>query len=457
MKQTHSAKQKIKQLFYILFPILVTQVSLFGMNFFDTVMSGHVSARDLAGVAIGASIWSPIFTGLCGIIMALTPIISQLVGADQKEKVSYQVIQGIYLAVAIAISIIIIGACLLDPILGGMGVDPEVKRIAYHYLLSLAWGIVPLFIYTALRCFMDALGQTVSTMVISLLSLPINVALNYVLIFGKLGFPTYGGVGAGIASAITYWCILLIAVFVVWRKKPFRSYHVFHQAFPLSFRTWKEQLVIGIPIGFSIFFETSIFAAVTLLMSNYTTETVAAHQAAINFASLVYMMPMSISLALTIAVGFEVGAERLQDARQYSRIGISFSTLMSIFSAIGLLVFHEQIAGMYTTDPTVLALTKHFLMYAIFFQLSDGIAAPIQGALRGYKDVNATFVMAFISYWVLGLPIGLFLAKFTSIAAYGYWIGLISGLAFGAVFLSIRLWKIQHPGKQHFPLRKIVE
>jgi len=454
MKQQHSIKQKIKQLFYILFPILVTQVSLFAMTFFDTVMSGHVSAKDLAGVAIGASIWSPIFTGLCGIIMALTPIISQLVGANQKEKVSYQVIQGIYLAIAIAISVIIIGSGVLDPILGGMDLDPEVKRIAYQYLLALAWGIVPLFIYTALRCFVDALGHTIATMVISLLSLPINVALNYVLIFGKLGFPAYGGVGAGIATAITYWCILIIAVFVVWRKEPFRGYQVFQRAFPLSFGTWKEQLVIGVPIGFAIFFETSIFAAVTLLMSSYTTETIAAHQAAINFASLIYMMPMSISLALTIAVGFEAGAGRLQDARQYSRIGISFSTLMSIISAIGLLVFHEQIARLYTTDPTVLELTKHFLMYAIFFQLSDGIAAPIQGALRGYKDVNVTFVMAFISYWVLGLPIGLCLAKFTTFGAYGYWIGLISGLAFGAIFLSIRLGKIQHPGQQPFPLRK---
>lgn len=443
MNQTYSLRQKIRQFFIILLPILVTQLVLFAMSFFDTIMAGHASAHDLAGVAIGVSIWAPIFTGLSGILLALTPIVSQLIGAGRNHEVPFKVIQAIYLALAIAIFVILCGAFLLNPILDSMDLDRQVRHIAGEFLTALSYGIVPLFVYNVIRCFIDALGQTRVTMVITLIALPINVFLNYLLIFGNLGFPRLGGVGAGYASAVTYWCIMLIAVFVVVRLKPFSDYQVFRHFYGISFAAWKEQLKIGVPIGFSIFFETSIFAAVTLLMSEFNTATIAAHQAALNFASFLYMVPMSISMAITIAVGFEVGAKRYDDARKYSYLGISIAVMMGILCAIGLFIFNEQVARMYTTDKEVLQLTKQFLLYAIFFQLSDAIAAPIQGALRGYKDVNATFIMAFVSYWILGLPIGYVLASFSSFGAFGYWIGLISGLAFGAMFLSVRLARIQ--------------
>ncbi|SEM85730.1 MATE family efflux transporter [Lihuaxuella thermophila] len=443
MIQTYSLGQKIRQFLMILLPVLVTQLALFAMSFFDTVMSGHASAHDLAGVAIGTSIWSPILTGLNGILLSLTPIVSQLTGAGRRGEVPFKVVQATYLALAIAVLVIFCGALLLDPILNSMELEPNVRQIAREFLVALSYGMVPLFVYNVLRCFIDALGQTRVSMLITLIALPINIFLNYLLIFGKLGFPRLGGVGAGYASAITYWCIMLIAVFVVIRLKPFSDYQVFRHFYPISFTAWKEQLKIGIPIGFSIFFETSIFAAVTLLMSEFNTATIAAHQAALNFASFLYMVPMSISMAITIAVGFEVGAKRYDDARKYSYLGISIAVMMGLLCAIGILTFTEQVARMYTTDSVVLQLTKQFLFYAIFFQLSDAIAAPIQGALRGYKDVNATFIMAFVSYWILGLPIGYLLASYSSFGAFGYWIGLISGLAFGAVFLSLRLAKIQ--------------
>lgn len=443
MKQTTSLQQKMKQLGYILLPILVTQVALFSMNFFDTVMSGHASAKDLAGVAIGASLWTPIFTGLNGILLALTPIVAHLVGAQNKEKVPYEVIQGIYLALVISVLVVLGGMAFLDPILHFMDLDAEVRRIAKGYLVALSLGIVPLFIYTVFRCFMDALGKTTITMCITLISLPINVGLNYVLIFGKWGFPRLGGVGAGYATSITYGIICLISLVVICQVKTFSEYRVFSRFYSPSFAAWKEQLSIGIPIGFSIFFETSIFAAVTLLMSEFETVTIAAHQAALNFASMLYMIPMSISMALTISVGFEVGAKRLKDASHYSYLGIGLAILMAMICAIGLVLFNHEVAALYSNDQAVIELTKHFLIYAIFFQLSDAIAAPIQGALRGYKDVNATFMMAFISYWLLGLPIGCLLVKYTSFGAFGYWVGLIAGLAFGAVFLLVRLFRIQ--------------
>ncbi|RXJ04079.1 MATE family efflux transporter [Anaerobacillus alkaliphilus] len=443
MKQTLTLKEKTKQFLYILVPILITQFALFSMNFFDTTMSGHVSSNDLAGVAIGSSLWVPIFTGLSGILMAITPIVAQHIGAGNKKVVPFTVVQGIYLSIVLAIVVIILGVLFLDPILTFMNLDLPVQIIAKNYLLALAFGIFPLFCYTILRSFIDALGHTRVTMIITLLSLPINIFFNYILIFGKLGFPQLGGVGAGIASSITYWCIFGLSVFFIHRITPFTEYNIFRNWFKVSLQAWREILKIGVPSGLAVFCETSIFAAVTLLMSKYSTITIAAHQAAINFASFLYMLPLSISMALTITIGFEVGAKRYKDAKSYSYLGISLGALLGIVCSAILLVFNKHIGMLYTNEPAVLELISQFLIFAIFFQMSDAIGAPLQGALRGYKDVNVTFLLAVLSFWVIGLPLGYTLATLTELNAFGYWIGLIMGLATGAIFLFIRLRVIQ--------------
>ncbi|MEN1935530.1 MATE family efflux transporter [Paenibacillus sp. 102] len=443
MKETHSFLQKTKQFVLLFFPIFVTQMSLFAMSFFDTTMSGHASAADLAGVAIGTSIWIPVSTGLTGILMATTPIIAQLVGSKQKEQVPHIVIQAVYLAIGVSLLVILIGFFAVSPILSGMHLEEQVEHIASQFLSIISIGIIPLFVYTVLRGFIDALGKTRTTMIITLLSLPINVILNYVFIFGHFGFPKLGGVGAAIASTATYWCILLITIIIIRTKEPFASFGIFRRLYRLSISSWKELLALGVPIGFAIFFETSIFAAVTLMMSNFSTTTIAAHQAAMNFASLLYMTPLSLAMAMTIAVGFEVGASRYTNAKQYSFIGIGLALAFALLYSILLFFFDDQIASIYTTDIVVHDLAKEFLIFAILFQISDAIATPVQGALRGYKDVNMALIMTLIAYWIIGLPLGYILATYTSWAAKGYWIGLIIGLAFGATFLLIRLFQVQ--------------
>jgi len=413
------------------------------MTFFDVMMSGQYSTQDVAGVSIGSSLWTPVYTGLSGILIALTPVVSQLVGSRQSKSVSYSVMQAIYLAVALALIILIIGAFSLNPVLNAMDLEDSVHMVAHDYLIALSLGIIPLFIYNALRAFIDALGQTRISMIITLCALPVNVLFNYLLIYGKFGFPELGGVGSGYATAITYWLIALVAILVVIKINPFSTYQVFTEFFRVSWKEWKALLLIGVPIGLAIFFETSIFSAVTLLMSKYDTVTIASHQIAMNFASLLYMIPLSISMALTIVIGFEIGAARYKDAKEFSWIGISMALTMSLVLSTILFLFREPVAFLYTKDHEVMMLTSHFLIYAIFFQISDALQAPIQGILRGYKDVNVTFAMSLISYWILGLPIGYFFAKFTDMGAFGYWIGLISGLALGAIGLAARLRFIQ--------------
>ncbi|UPM52498.1 MATE family efflux transporter [Gottfriedia acidiceleris] len=433
---------KISRFFKLLLPILITQVTLFSMSFFDTIMSGNSSPGDLAGVAIGVSIWTPISTGLTGILVAITTMVANLNGAKQDEKITPLVMQALYLAGIIAIVIIMIGIFSIHPILNHMNLDPKVHRVALHFLFALSFGILPLFLYTVIRQFIDGLGKTKTTMVITVISVPVNVILNYFLIFGKAGLPRLGGVGSGVASAITYWIIFGIALYIIKTKKPFSSFNLFKKLPPISFGTWKSILKLGVPIGLSIFFEVSVFSVVTLLLSEFDTETIAAHTVAMNFASLLYMVPLSISMALTIAVGYEVGAKEFQNAKEYSKIGLVMAVSIASFFGIIIYLFRYDVAGWYTNDPSVQILAGGFLIFAVMFQLFDAIAAPIQGALRGYKDVNATLIMMILAYWVIALPVGYALSN-TNLGAKGYWVGLIVGLGVSALTLSFRLVQLQ--------------
>ncbi|AGA69446.1 putative efflux protein, MATE family [Desulfitobacterium dichloroeliminans LMG P-21439] len=443
MEQTHSIRQKVYQFIRILFPILISQVALFSMTFFDTMMSGQASSLDLAGVAIGGNLWMPTSTGLGGILIAITPIVGHLSGAQRKSEISGKVMQGLYLALVISGLLILIGTLSLDWIISQMNLEVQVVYIARGYLMAIAFGIPPYFIYQILRGFIDALGKTRITMVITLLSLPINIFLNYIFIFGKLGLPHFGGIGAGIATSLTYYCLTIIAIFTLHRHPYFSEYKLFGHFPPSSWQAWREHLTMGIPIGLSIFLETSIFSAVTLLMSSFNTLTIAAHQSAMNFASMIYMVPLSFSMALTILVGFEVGARRLRDARHYSFIGLGFSFSMAVLTAFLLFLFREQVAALYSKEQDVIQLAQHFLIYAIFFQFSDSIATPIQGILRGYKDVNVPFITALLSYWLVALPTGYFLATTTFLGAFGFWVGLITGITLNACCLVLRLKFIQ--------------
>lgn len=449
MEETISLKEKSHQLRRIIGPILITQLALYLMTFFDVLMTGRYATIDLAAVAIGSAIWTPIFTGFAGILTALTPIIAHEVGGRRKNKVRPHVQQGIYVSIIISLIVALFMFLFIPPLVYTMNLEEAVRPIALQYLVGMGIGLIPLFAYSVFRAFFDALGATRVSMFIVLLSAPINIVLNYALIYGKFGLPELGGAGAGYASGMTYWIVFFVALFIAKNRKPFQSYQLFQMWTRPQLKEAVHILKIGVPIGFSIFVETSIFAAITLLMSHsYSTLVVSSHQVAMNFTSLLYMIPLSISMGATIVIGQSVGAGRLQDAKQYSFLTVGYALLFSIISVAVIILFREPIAALYSDDPEIITLAASFLIFGAFFQWSDAFLAPIQGALRGYKDVNVTFITAVITFWVIGLPLGYSLATFTTLGPYGYWIGLIVGLNLGGLTLLIRLLYIQRLHKK---------
>ncbi|REK74946.1 MATE family efflux transporter [Paenibacillus paeoniae] len=444
MYHAETWSEKTGLLFKILWPILVTQLGLYAMNLTDIIMSGWVSKEDLAGVAIGSSLWMPIITGINGILLAVTPIVSQMIGSGKRNGIAKFISQALYVSLIVALTVIIVGSFLFKPVIGLMGLEDKVAHIAFYYLIALLFGIVPLFASNVLRYFFDAQGFTRISMFITLLAVPFNVLLNYVFIFGKFGVPAYGGIGSGYATAITYWLIFIISVVMTFKVSAVRSYRLFIEWAAPSLKVWKEILTIGIPIGLGIFFEVSIFSVVTLLMGLlFDTGTIASHQIALSFSSLVFMVPLSISMALTIVVGYSVGSGKMKAARQYSLLGVGGGVGLMGLSAFVLFFLREPIAYLYTQDSDVAKLAAQFLIFAIFYQISDAAQASLLGVLRGYKDVQKPFLIAFVSYWIVGLPSGYLLAVYTDMNAYGFWAGIIIGLTFAAVGFLLRLMRVQ--------------
>lgn len=452
MYQTFTNREKIKQIFIMLIPILITQLGMFSMVFFNTIMSGRYNSADLAGVAIGSSIWNPIFTGLSGILIAVSPIVAQRFGEKDMKEISSVLAHGVYLAVIIAASVIVLGIFFLNPLLNLMDLHNDVQSIAHDYLVGLSLGIIPLFVFNALRSFLYGLGKTRVVMVILLFGLPINLFLNYVLIYGKWMFPELGGAGGGYATAATYWFIMVVTVIIIITQEPFSSLVTKASFKEFSWAKCVEILKIGVPMGLSIFFETSMFAVVTILISRFDVTTIASYQSALNIVSFLYMIPLSISMALTVLVGFEVGAKRNNDARTYSWLGIGLAMLIALFTGILVILFRYEVASLYSNETAVIQLTAHFLIYALFFQLSDALQATAQAALRGYKDVNIAFVMTLVAYWFICLPAGFALAHFSALDARGYWIGLTIGLLAAGIALSARLIFIQ---KKRFTIAEV--
>lgn len=443
MYQTYSLREKLKQLSYLLIPILITQIGMYAMVFFNIIMTGQYDSAELAGVAIGSSIWNPIFTGLGGILFAVSPIAAKRFGENKQQGVESVTAHGIYVSFMIAFFILVLGFLYLDSVLAMMDAQGTVKETAKEFLIGLSYGIIPLFMFNVLRSFIYALGKTRVVMVILLISLPLNFLLNYLLIFGNWGLPELGGAGAGYATSITYWFLTGIMILVIIKQKPFKKYRLFECLKNFDGTEVIEILKMGVPLGLALFFESAIFAVVTVLISKFDTSTVAAYQAAINVMVFVYMIPLSISMAQTVLIGFELGAGRLKDAKIYAWLGIYLSLIIAFVAGVFVILFRNDIAGLYSQDEEVVKTIVQFLSLALFFMVADALQAAALGALRGYQDVIISFLMTLVAYWLICLPSGYYLAATMKLGAVGYWLGLTIGLFAVGVVLCIRLVVLQ--------------
>lgn len=438
MYQTHHFKDKFILFLKIFFPILIYQFANYSASFVDTTMTGQYNTMDLAGVSMATSIWNPFFTFLTGIVSALVPIIGHHLGRGKKEEVASDFYQFIYLALGLSVVLLGLVLFLAPPVLKHIGLEAPVAAVAVRYLWFLSIGIIPLLLFSVIRSLLDSLGLTKLSMYLMLLLLPLNSGFNYLLIYGAIGVPELGGAGAGLGTSLAYWVLLGISVLVLFKQEKLKALH-FEKRIPLNMDKIKEGVRLGLPIGGTVFAEVAIFSVVGLIMAKFSSLIIASHQSAMNFSSLMYAFPMSISSAMAIVVSYEVGAKRFDDAKTYIGLGRWTALIFAGFTLSFLYIFRGNVASLYGNDPEFIELTARFLTYSLFFQLADTFAAPLQGILRGYKDTVIPFYLGLVGYWGVAIPVAMVFDSLTDFGAYSYWIGLIISLIVSGALYRWRL------------------
>lgn len=435
-------KKDIKKMLSVMIPILVAQVSTAGVTFINTTMAGHAGADDLAGVSVGAGLFYPLLASIIGLLMAGTPLMAQLIGRKERESLPFIVRSGMVIGLSVWALFTAAYFFFIDDLLASLALEAAVEHIARYYLMTMIGVVFFLALMIPLRCLTDTAGSTSISMKLFLMAPVINGIFNYIFIYGHGGMPALGGIGAGLATMMTYGFLLGLFLLVVMKSKDLGGRQIF-ASLALRSKDLREYLVVGVPSGLSIFMEMSLFSLIIVFLSRYGTDALAAYQIADNFASLVYMLPVSCSMALTILIATAVGAGDMTLARRYKKAGFVVAMAGAMMTASFTVLFRNSIGSVYTDDAAVALIAGQFLIYSAGWQLFDAISTPIQGILRGLKDTRISFILMVLAYWGGCFPMSLFLDSHTALGADSFWLGLDFGVGCSAFLMILRLLYVE--------------
>jgi len=425
---------------HLALPLILAQLAAIGSNVIDAVLAGHVSAHVLGAVAVGASIWSLAIVSGIGMMMAVPPSVAQLDGAGHRHEVGAVFRQALWLALGMGV-LLWFAVRHAAPLIDLIGVTPSLRDDVQRFLLAISWGAPALTCYFALRGLSEGLSLTRPSMYFGFGGLVVLVPLGYVLMFGKLGLSPQGAHGCGIATATVLWLEMLGFGIYVLCHRNYRGLGLLdHFEWP-DLRRIGVLVHIGLPMAVTLLAEAGLFVATALIISTLGEDVIASHQVAINIASLFFMIPLGLAMAITVRVGNAVGRGDARGVRYAGFCGIGLTLVTQLFSAALMLGFPHYIATLYTRDPKVIALAAQLIVLAGLFQFSDGIQVASNGALRGLKDTRVPMAITLFAYWIIGMPVGWWLAFHRGMGARGMWMGLIAGLSVAALMLFTRFWR----------------
>ncbi|MDP1866027.1 MATE family efflux transporter [Bradyrhizobium sp.] len=423
-------------------PIALTQLGQIAMMTTDLALVGRLGDGAVAAAALASSVFFMSFTFGMGLVSAVAPLAAQAFGARNPRMVRRSLRVGLLAALMISLPMIL-PPLYGEQILLALGQAPATARLAQEYLLGLAWGIAPALWFLAIRGFMGAVNRPEPGLWITLVAIPANAVLVYLLIHGEWGLPRLELFGAGLATTIINFGMFLAALWFAHSRRPFRKYHVLGRIWRIDWMLMRQLIVIGAPISISFLLEYGLFSAAALLMGMISTTALAAHQIALQVTAILFMVPFGIGIAATVRVGHAVGRN---DAAAVRRAGFVATLLgMALVSALTLAVIlaRFEIARFFFGEAVesgglVIELTATLLMVGATFFVADGIQTVAAGALRGMNDTRIPLLFAAISYWLIGFTAAYGLAFWAGWGAIGVWIGLSCGTAVYAILLVLR-------------------
>lgn len=422
-------------------PIIFGELAQMSLHLIDTAMIGYTGYKQLAAASLVLNVINIPFVFGIGITISVAQMVSLAHGQSDKQQVSHYFYNGFWLC---AVSAIIIAAALLlgKDILHHLGQDTEVVELAMPFMNLMSLSIIPMVLFMTLKQFADGLEYTKTAMTLSIVAIPLNAFLNWLLIYGHWGFPRLELVGAGYATLITRTLIFVLLGAVILKHKVFRKYIlVAKNQWHIRWQTIRQLLKIGIPSSLQIGMEAGAFASSGIIIGTIGAAPQAAHQIALSCASFAFMVSMGLSQAGSIRVSNAYGSSNWS---RILTIGKSTTMLAIIYGSISctlFMIFRYQLPFLFNDEAMIVKTAAGLLLLAAIFQIPDAIQATSAGLLRGIKDVNTPTLFIFIAYWVLGLPIGYLMAFHFGMNEKGIWIGFISGLSFSALMLTFRFLK----------------
>ena len=434
---TPSFAQEVRTTARLAAPLAAGHVATGLVGFVDAALAGHHSTNALASVAVGTALfWLPMMVPM-GTLMALPPAVSQLDGAGRRAEIGPLFRQALWLSFGLG-GLMFALMSLLPLVLAPMGIAADIVPGATAFIHAIRWGIPAFTLYLCMRYLSDGLHWSMPTMLIGFGGLLLLAPLGYVLTNGSFGLPEMGAAGLGYASAAMFWMQALAFALYLWRSRRFAGLQLFARFDAPRGPVLRELLRNGLPIGFTITMEGSLFIVTALLIGRLGEVPVASHQIAINVASLCFMIPFGVAEATTVRVGHAVGRGDRAGIRHAAFAGMALVLVTQALSALLLLLGNHVIVGLYTRDAAVATLAASLLLYAALFQFPDGIQVLSAGALRGLKDTRMPMLLAAFAYWGIGMPVGAGLGLALGWGPRGMWLGLTAGLSVAAVLLAMR-------------------
>lgn len=437
-----SYPHELKYLIRLAMPLLAAQLLTTATGVVDTIMAGRYHSSDLAAVAIGNSFWLPLFLLITGLLIGTTSMVARYHGARQPEAIKTVVQQSVWLSLALSglcIVVLLNAGALLD----WMEVSADFAEIAQRYLVAISFGFPAIALASTMRSFTEGMGRTKPYMMGALVAFLANIPLNYGLINGVWGLPELGGEGCGWATAASMWLQALVLWLYTSKSKNYQGIQLFSRWQKPNLAEIIKISRLGFPIAFAVFAEVSIFSTIALLLAPLGAVVVAGHQIALTTSHLIFMLPLSLSQAITIRVGHFLGKGQQRLANFVVAVGISSALCLGLITATSILVMRHTIIGWYTTDAVVQAGAVALFFWMAIYQIPDHIQISANASLRAYQDSRIPMVMILFAYWGIAIPAGFILARTQwlgePMAAEGFWIGLLLGLTVTAICLAGRL------------------